>query len=194
MIRKQHLLAICVIALVVTLGAWWATKQYLLSSAWAVPAKEQVVVLPSPPPPPPSEDAKVVRARELAEAQKKIAEDLEVRLRDAISGWSATNIQKAKLEGRYPHDTRVRLGTSVVTAMNVDTVWVRSDDGKPLPYHIGQVIPGGGRLLAIDYLKNEAVAEQTILRVNDPVKPESSGQEPSKESAPALAPPKKSGG
>lgn len=177
MIRKQHLLAICLIALVVTLAAWWGTKQYLLANAQAMPVNEPVVALPSPPPPPPSEDAKVVRAKELAEAQKKIAEGLEARLRDAIAGWSGTNIQKAKLDGRYPHDSRVRLGTSVVTAIDIDTVWVRGEDGKPLPYHIGQVIPGGGRLLAIDYLKNEAVAEQTVLKVNDPVKPETWKQE-----------------
>lgn len=177
MIRKQHLLAMLVVALVVTFGAWYATKQYLLANAQAEPVKEQRIALPSPPPPPPSEDAKVVRAKELAEAQKKIAEGLEARLRDAIAGWSATNIQKAKLDGRYPHDSRVRLGTSVVTAIDIDTVWVRGEDGKPLPYHIGQVIPGGGRLLAIDYLKNEAVAEQTVLKVNDPVKPETWKQE-----------------
>lgn len=177
MIRKQHLLAMLVVALVVTFGAWYGTKQYLLANAQAEPVKEQRIALPSPPPPPPSEDAKVVRAKELAEAQKKIAEGLESRLRDAIAGWSATNIQKAKLDGRYPHDSRVRLGTSVVTAIDIDTVWVRGEDGKPLPYHIGQVIPGGGRLLAIDYLKNEAVAEQTVLKVNDPVKPETWKQE-----------------
>lgn len=163
----------------VGVGGWYGVRHSLQ------PAAPSVVAIPAPPGKAPStlvragEPENVKRLRIEAESQKAVSADLEQRLRDAIQGWSAAEIQRAKVDGRYPRDTVVRPGTSLVTAMNVDTVWVRGNDGDPKPYKIGQVVPSAGKLLAIDAAKGEAIAERTYLRITDPVKPGSPRVPPS---------------
>ena len=157
-------------------GGWWGTKHYLMRGAQAEEARVSAKNASSPSvnvsrAQPTANEVLLARLHQENENYKTIVAEYEARLRDAVAGWSAVNIQKARLEGRYPHDVRVKPGTSVVTAIAIDEVWVRGEDGKPRPYKLGQVIPGAGRLLGIDAIKSEAVAEQTVLRVVDPVTP-----------------------